>query len=69
MEKRKLKVEIIDDTIIINKVEEQWKKVYQDWREILVKGQEFREKYMLDFHYSQIGAEMKDEKRKRKQII
>ena len=42
------------------------KKACQDQKEILVKGQEFREKYILDFYYSQIGAETENEKRKRK---
>ena len=42
------------------------KKVYQDWKEILVKGQEYREKDILDFYYSQIEAKMEAEKRKRK---
>ena len=69
IEKGKLEAGIIDDTITINKAEEQWRKAYEDQKEILAKGQEYREKDILDFHYSQIEAETEAEKRKRKQII
>jgi len=55
--------------ISLQQAKEEFQTVKKNWKEMITKGQEYREKYLMDFHSNNIEQNTEIQKKLRKQII
>ena len=70
IEKRRKEAELNDEELSDEKeAEEALEKAKEEWKDIVDRGKEIREKELLDYHHSEVICENEDQIKKKKKII
>ena len=69
MENRDRYIENIEPDLILEIMELRLAEAKQQWNKLLIKGKEFREKELLQYHKVKLGNNIENEKVRRKKVL